>query len=65
MTGAALSAIQWDKKPTLLIFEPNLSSRSAALLCSSTRRGYLALRTVPGASRSAFDYYGPKGHLCR
>jgi hypothetical protein len=60
MTSAALSAIQWDKKPTLLIFEPNLSRRSAALLCSSTRRGYLALRTVPGASRSAFDYYGPK-----
>ena len=60
MTGATLSAIQWDKKPTLLIFEPNLSRRSAALLCSSTRRGYLALRTVPGASRSAFDYYGPK-----
>jgi hypothetical protein len=60
MTGAALSAIQWDKKPTLLIFEPNLSRRSAALLCSSTRRGYLALRTIPGASRSAFDYYGPK-----
>jgi hypothetical protein len=60
MTGAALSAIQWDKKPTLLIFEPNLSRRLAALLCSSTRRGYLALRTVPGASKSAFDYYGPK-----
>jgi hypothetical protein len=60
MTGAALSAIQWDKKPTLLIFEPNLSNRLAALLCSSTRRGYLALRTVPGASRSAFDFYGPK-----
>jgi hypothetical protein len=60
MTGAALSAIQWDKKPTLLIFEPNLSSRLAALLCSSTRRGYLALRTVPGASKSAFDYYGSK-----
>ena len=34
MTGAALSAIQWDKKPTLLIFEPNLSRRSAALLCT-------------------------------
>jgi hypothetical protein len=60
MTGAALSEIKWDKKPTLLIFEPNLSKRLAALLCSSTRRGYLALRTVPGASRSAFDYYGPK-----
>jgi hypothetical protein len=60
MTGAGLSAIQWDKKPTLLIFEPNLSRRSAALLSSSTRRGYLALRTVPGASRSAFDYYGSK-----
>jgi hypothetical protein len=60
MTGATLSAIHWDKKPTLLIFEPNLSRRSAALLCSSTRRGYLALRTVPGASKFAFDYYGPK-----
>ena len=60
MTVAALSAIQWDKKPTLLIFEPNLSNRLTALLCSSTRRGYLALRTVPGASRSAFDFYGPK-----
>jgi len=60
MTGAALSAIQWDKKPTLLIFEPNLSRRLAAFLYSSTRRGYLALRTVPGASRSAFDYYGSK-----
>jgi hypothetical protein len=60
MTGAVLSAIQWDKKPTLLIFEPNLSNRLAALLCSSTRRGYLALRTVSGASKSAFDYYGPK-----
>jgi hypothetical protein len=60
MTGAVLSAIQWDKKPTLLIFEPNLSRRLAALLCSSTRRGYLALRTVPGAAKSAFDYYGPK-----
>jgi hypothetical protein len=60
MTGAALSAIQWDKKPTLLIFEPSLSRRLAALLCSSTRRGYMALRTAPGASRSAFDYYGPK-----
>lgn len=60
MTGAALSSIQWDKKPTLLIFEPNLSRRLAALLCSSTRRGYMALRTVPGASRSAFDYYGSK-----
>jgi hypothetical protein len=60
MTGATLSAIQWDKKPTLLIFEPNLSRRSAAIFCSSTRRGYLALRTVPGAPKSAFDYYGPK-----
>jgi hypothetical protein len=60
MTGAALSEIKWDKKPTLLIFEPNLSRRLAALLCSSTRRGYLALRTVSGAPRSAFDYYGPK-----
>jgi DNA-binding IscR family transcriptional regulator len=60
MTGAALSVIKWDKKPTLLIFEPNLSRRLAALLCSSTRRGYLALRTVSGAPRSAFDYYGPK-----
>jgi hypothetical protein len=60
MTGAGLSAIQWDKKPTLLIFEPNLSRRLAAFLYSSTRRGYLALRTVPGASRSAFDYYGSK-----
>jgi hypothetical protein len=60
MTGATLSAIHWDKKPTLLIFEPNLNRRSAAIFCSSTRRGYLALRTVPGASKSAFDYYGPK-----
>jgi hypothetical protein len=60
MSGAALSAINWDMKPALLIFEPNLSRRLAALLCSATRRGYLALRTVPGASRFAFDYYGPK-----
>jgi hypothetical protein len=60
MTGATLSAIQWNKKPTLLFFEPNLSRRLASLLCSSTRRGYLSVRTVPGASKSAFDYYGPK-----
>jgi hypothetical protein len=60
LSGAALSEIKWDMKPALLIFEPNLSRRLAALLCSSTRRGYLALRTIPGASKFAFDYYGPK-----
>jgi hypothetical protein len=60
MSGAALSGIKWEMKPALLIFETNLSKRSAALLCSSTRRGYLALRTVPRAARYAFDLYGPK-----
>ena len=60
MASATLSDIRWDRKPTLLIFEPSLSKRLAGLLCSSTRRGYLVLRTVPGSPRSAFDYYGPK-----
>ena len=60
MTTATLSDIRWDKKPTLLIFEPSLSKRSAGLLCSSTRRGYLTLRTVAGSPRSAFDYYSSK-----
>jgi hypothetical protein len=60
MASATLNDVQWDKKPTLLIFEPSLSKRLAGLLCSSTRRGYMALRTVAGSPRFAFDYYGPK-----
>lgn len=60
MSDAVLGGIKWLMKPALLIFEPNLSKRLAALLCSSTRRGYVALRAASGAPRSAFDYYGPK-----
>ena len=48
MTSATLNDIDWDRKPTLLISEPALSKRMAALLGTSTCRGYLARRKVDG-----------------
>jgi hypothetical protein len=60
VTTAMLNDIKWDRKPTLLISDPNLGKRMAAQLGSSTRRGYLAFRKVAGCPPSPFDYFSSK-----
>ena len=55
MTNQNLNRIRWGIQPTLLISEPNLSKRMAALLGCSTCRGYLALM-----DNDSFDYFCPK-----
>lgn len=50
-----LKDIPWAANPTLLIYEPNLDKRMAALLGSSTSRGFLQFM---GGYR--FDLWGPK-----
>ena len=60
MTSATLNDIDWDRKPTLLISEPALSKRMAALLGTSTCRGYLARRKVDGFLNCALDLYSSK-----
>jgi len=60
ITSATLNDIYWDRKPTLLISDPNLSKRMAVLLGSSTSRGYLTFRKVAGRPISPFDYFSSK-----
>ena len=60
ITSATLNDIDWAVKPTLLISDPNLGKRMAVLLGSSTCRGYLAFRKVPGFPTFSFDYFGSK-----
>jgi hypothetical protein len=40
LNSAILKNIRWAGHPTVLIYEPNLDKRMAALLGSSTRRGF-------------------------
>jgi hypothetical protein len=56
MNSANLNAINWLLNPTLLISEPNLGKRMAALLGHSTTQGY----TVIASERNDLDYFGPK-----
>lgn len=60
LTRATLNNVRWELKPTLLISEPCLSKQMAALLSSSTCRGYLSLRKLDGCGTYAFDYFGSK-----
>jgi hypothetical protein len=60
ITSATLNDLYWDRKPTLLISDPNLSKRMAVLLGSSTSRGYLTFRKVAGRPASPFDYFSSK-----
>jgi hypothetical protein len=60
VTSATLNDVHWDRKPTLLISDPNLSKRMAVLLGSSTSRGYLTFRKVAGRPTSPFDYASSK-----
>jgi hypothetical protein len=60
ITNAILNDVRWERKPTLLISDPNLVKRMAVLLGSSTRRGYLAFRKVAGCPAFSFDYYCSK-----
>lgn len=60
ITSATLNDFYWDRKPTLLISDPNLSKRMAVLLGSSTSRGYLTFRKVAGRPTSPFDYFSSK-----
>ena len=60
LTSAVMNNVHWELKPTLLISEPCLSRRMAALLSSSTSRGSLARRKQDGGWSGAFDFYGSK-----
>ena len=60
ITSATLNNFDWDRKPTLLISDPNLSKRMAVLLGSSTNRGYLTFRKLAGRPTSPFDYFSSK-----
>jgi len=60
LTTAILNDINWERKPTLLISDPNLGKRMAVQLGNSTRRGYLAFRKVAGCPSSPFDYFSSK-----
>jgi hypothetical protein len=53
--SATLKNIRWPAYPTVLIYEPNLDKRMAALLGSSTRRGFEQF-----TGESLFDLCGPK-----
>ena len=60
ITTAALNDVSWDRKPTLLISDPNLSKRMAVLLSSSTSRGYATFRTIAGRGAVPFDFFSSK-----
>ena len=60
VTSATLNGINWERKPTLLISAPNLDKQMAVLFGSSTCRGYLAFRKVPGSQTIPFDYFSSK-----
>jgi hypothetical protein len=60
VTSATLNDIAWERKPTLLISDPNLNRRMAVLLGSSTSRGYLTFRKVAGRGSIPFDYFSSK-----
>jgi hypothetical protein len=60
VTSATLNDINWERKPTLLISAPNLGKQMAVLFGSSTCRGYLACRKVPGSLTTPFDYFSSK-----
>jgi hypothetical protein len=60
ITSATLSDVYWDRKPTLLIADPNLNRRMAVLLNSSTSRGYLTFRKIAGRPTSPLDYFSSK-----
>jgi hypothetical protein len=60
VTTAILNDINWERKPTLLISDPNLGKRMAVQLGNATRRGYLAFRKVAGCPSSPFDYFSSK-----
>jgi hypothetical protein len=61
VTSATLDNIRWRLNPTLLITEPDLSTRMATLLGSSTGRGYLAHVKADGCPTShPPDYFCPK-----
>jgi len=58
---ATLDNIRWKLSPTLVIYEPALSTRMATLLGTSTRRGYLARIKADGSPTSPPpDYFCPK-----
>lgn len=59
MTSATLDNIRWQLNPTLLITEPALSTRMAALLGSSTGRGYLARTKSDGCPTSPLPITSP------
>ena len=60
ITSSTLNDVYWERKPTLLISDPNLANRMAVLLAGSTRRGYLAFRKVSGCPTSPFHYFCSK-----
>jgi hypothetical protein len=60
VTTAILNDINWERKPTLLISDPNLGKRMAVQLGNSTRRGYLAFRKVAGCPSFPFDFFSSK-----
>jgi hypothetical protein len=60
VSTAMLDRINWERKPTLLISDPNLGQRMAVQFGSSTRRGYLAFRKVAGCPSYPFDYFSSK-----
>jgi hypothetical protein len=60
ITSATLNDVYWDRKPTLLISDPNLNKRMAVILGSSTSRGYLSFRKVTGRPTFPFDYFSSK-----
>lgn len=55
LTTFGLKNVKWHLGPTLLIFEPNLSKGTAALVASSTGPGYTML-----VGEMFFDYYCAK-----
>ena len=55
VNDSSLKGIDWNLSPTLLLSEPNLTKRMAALLGSSTSKGYMV-----GTAGKYQDYFGPK-----
>ena len=55
VTSADLKKINWIARPTLLLFDPNLTKQMAALLACSTSPGYMVNTT-----KGYLDYFGPK-----
>lgn len=56
MNSASLKAVNWFRNPTLLVSEPNLEKRMAALLGHSTSPGYPAILS----DGESLDFFGPK-----